>query len=294
MKSILAKVAFFGAVGIASACPVHAQIVRSVDFSENRQLVTISHEGTEVTLQPFFQETTDVEVVALVRATGFGPISLRDVGTVSYHKLEIGIGKLSETDPVPSVLIGGYTGGAHCCATLTIITPSAGKLKTFEFEPVDGGPESSFPKDIDDDGTVDFVRQDDNFRYEFSSGAGSFSPPKFLNIYKGQLIDVSDQPSYRQQWTEFANKVKARCADRKDTDRNGACIAFAAAGARLGQYSAYLKEAVANAYSGTELQLPEGCEVALVDFQCPAGKEIKFGTFETAANWFLQQHGYIK
>ena len=48
------------------------------------------------------------------------------------------------------------------------------------------------------------MRQDDSFRYQFASGAGCYSPPVFYDIYKGQLIDVSDQPGFRRQWESFA------------------------------------------------------------------------------------------
>ena len=189
--------------------------------------------------------------------------------------------------------MGGYTGGAHCCATLQAIVPSAGKLKVIDFEPVDGEPNSLFPRDVDGDGTIDFIRQDDSFRYAFSSGAGSFSPPVIFNIYRGNLINVSDQPAYRQLWLSFAAETFKVCSDRADEDRNGACIAYAAAGARLGEFPTYLNRAVKNSVSGSDVQLPEGCKTELVAYACPSGSEIKFFTFESAANWFLRKNGYI-
>jgi len=274
----------------------NAQVTKSVDFSDSSEPVTVEYDGVEVTLQPFADKTaSSVEIIALIKARGFPPISVREgLGTVSYHPVEVGIGKLDSSDPVPSVLLGGYSGGAHCCATLIVITPNAGRLKVLEFEAIDGGPETEFPKDINADGIVDLVRQDDSFRYQFSSGAGSVSPPRIFNIYKGQLIDVSDQPAYRPLWLELAKNTRTTCANRRDPDRNGACIALAAAGSRLGNYSSFLKEAVANANDGKDAILPQGCAVELVDYVCPKGKEIKFYTFEAAANWFLREHGYIQ
>jgi hypothetical protein len=296
MMCKLASIIFAFTAAVGSICPAIAQVTKSVDFSQNSELVTVSYDGVEVTLQPFTDKTTSsVEIVALIKANGFAPISIREgLVTVSYHPVEVGIGKLDNSDPVPSVLLGGYSGGAHCCATLIVITPNAGKLKTLEFEAIDGGPETEFPKDINADGIVDLVRQDDSFRYQFSSGAGSVSPPRIFNIYKGQIVDVSDQPAYRPLWLELARNTRVACADRSDLDRNGACIALAAAGARLGNYSSFLREAVANANSSNDAVLPEGCETELVDYVCPKGKEIKFYTFETAANWFLREQGYIQ
>lgn len=289
------RILVLSAALLGTTTPINAQEIKTVDFSDNRNPVVISFDETKVTLQPFFSNDSDVEIVALVEAKGFSPVSVREgFPTSSYIEREVAIGKLSSADPVPSVILGGFSGGAHCCATLKVVTPSAGKMKLLEFEQIDGGPVAEFPKDLDGDGVVEFVRQDDNFRYAFASGAGSFSPPKLFNIFKGQIVDVTEQPSYKLVWVQFAKEVRARCADRSDTDRNGACIALAAAGARLGQHSAFLKEAVANAYSGEGMELPEHCMDELVNYQCPAGKEVKFYTFESAANWFLQRHGYIR
>jgi hypothetical protein len=188
-------------------------------------------------------------------------------------------------------LLGAFSGGAHCCATLRVITPFAGKLKVVELPAIDGGPEETFPKDINGDGVADIVRQDDSFRYKFSSGAGSFSPPVIYNIFKGQLVNVSADPSYRSLWASFAKETAQTCSDKSQTDRNGACIAYVAAGARMGDYAGYLSRAVG--WAEKDGQLPEECKVDLVDYQCPAGQEIRFFTFETAAAWFLRENGYL-
>ena len=163
-----------------------------------------------------------------------------------------------------------------------------------EFEPIDGGPETEFPKDVDGDGTVDFIRQDDSFRYEFASGAGSYSPPRIYNVYKGQIVDATEQSAYRPIWLTFANEVRKVCSDKTNPDRNGACIALAAAGARLGNFQNSFKEAVANANKGDDALLPSSCSVELIDDLCPKGKDIRFYSFESAANWFLRQRKYVE
>jgi hypothetical protein len=242
-----------------------------------------------------FKGEDTLDVATSIRVPGVQTIiTTEGYATSRFIERQVAIGKLSSADATPSVLLGGFTGGAHCCATLRVVTPVAGRLKVIEFEEVDGGPSATFPKDVDGDGTVDFVRQDDSFRYQFASGAGSYSPPVFLNIYKGQIVNVSDQPSFRPVWLEFANKTRRACADRSNEDRNGACIAYAAASSRLGNLEAGLKEAIKNAYAGPGLELPSPCKVDLVEYQCPEGQDIKFYTFEAAAIWFLRKSGYTE
>ena len=279
---------------LAASGGASAEASKKVNFADNPDPVTISTAGGSVTLQPIFEDADEFEVLAAVQIIGFPQIVIKETsGSSQYFDRWAGIGLLSKADAAPSVLLQGYTGGAHCCATLQVVTPFAGRLKTLEFDPVDGGSDDTFPNDLDGDGTVDFVRQDDNFRYQFASGAGSYSPPKIYNIYKGQIVDVSGDPAFRPRWEKFAADTWRGCSDRSNEDRNGACAAFVAASARLGRFELGLKEAEAVAAKGDAMELPEDCKAALVNHVCPAGSEVKFYTFGAAIRWFLQKQGYI-
>lgn len=288
-NSVLLAVASFAVPSTATA-----QLSRTITFAETPGPATITAEGVEVTLQPMASDDDTIDVSAAIRVPGFQSVIVNEgFGSSAFHERWVGIGKLSVSDPAPSVLLTGFTGGAHCCATLKAIVPVAGKLKTVEFEPIDGDGGDVFPRDIDQDGIADFERQDDSFRYQFASGAGSISPPMIYNIYKGQIIDVSAQPSFRSIWETFANETRAACADQSNDDRNGACAAYVAAGARLGRYQQTLAEAEKLASEKNDIMLPQACSVATGDNQCPPGKEIKFYTFGSALRWFLKDRSYI-
>lgn len=274
---------------LTCAVPATAQVMKTVDFSGNCAPVTVSDADIEVTLQPVVEDEL-IAVAAAIRAPGFQSVIVQEPATSSYAPHVVGIVKLAPTDPVPSVLLGGFTGGAHCCATFRVVAPWNGRLKTIEFEVIDGGPDETLPTDINADGIIDFIRQDDNFRYAFASGAGSISPPVVFNIFKGQLVNVSDDPSFRPLWETLASNSWKVCVDPKESDRNGACIAFVAASARLGKYQEGLRVAVKHAEK--DGQLPTACKVEAASYDCPAGQEIKFYNFEAAAVWFLRQHGY--
>ena len=292
------KPIFMIALLLALTAATNAQtdtvIFKTVDFSEHPQSETITGEGAEVTLQPIDRNDDGIDVAAAIRLTGYQSIIVKEgAATNSFVKRGVGIGKLSSHDLAPSILLTGYSGGAHCCGTLKAIVPVAGRLKVLEFEPNDGESDQFFPKDIDGDGVVDFVRQDDSFRYQFSSGAGSFSPPVIFNIYKGNIVDVSTEPAFRTVWEKFAAETRKRCMDRSDNDRNGACAAYVASGARLGKFEAAMTEAVQWANLGKDAELPSGCKVELVQYLCPKGQEIKFFDFKSALVWFLRKTKYI-
>jgi hypothetical protein len=281
---------------VAAFAPAMAAgpMTRIVDFSETRDAVTITSDGADVTLQPIRGDGDAIDVSAAIRIPGYEAIIVNEGAQTSpVFERWVGIGRLAASDPAPAVLLAGYSGGAHCCATLKAIVPDAGTLRVVEFEAVDGEPDQTFPQDIDHDGVVDFVRQDDSFRYQFASGAGSFSPPVIYNIYRGQIVDVTTQPGFRPLWEEFARETRSRCADQSEDDRNGACAAYVAAAARLGRYPNAMREVERLARSVDEIRLYEACRVRLVDGACPTGSEIVFHSFPSALTWFLRAHGYI-
>ena len=292
MRRTFCSSLFAAAAMIVPLSGADAQTTRTINFNEKPGAVTIQGDGVEVTLQPKIDAESILNLAISVRVPGYQTIIVNDDGRPVWADRWVAIGKLSGDDPAPSVLLEGFTGGAHCCATLTAIVPNAGRLKVVEFEPVDGDSDKVFPKDIDGDGTVDFERQDDSFRYQFASGAGSYSPPIFLNIYKGQIVDVSGQPGFRPRWLAFAKATRTRCMDKTDIDRNGACAAYAAAAARLGQFDTAMTEVTKFASPSKDF-LPEGCSVSVKDGECPEAKKIKFYSFDSALRWFLRDRGYI-
>lgn len=273
-----------------------AQLARSIDFSESAGAVTLTHDGAEVTLQPIADPDDEyaIDVHISIRIPGYQSIIVPEGGgTSAYFKRWVGIGKLAASDAAPSVILEGFTGGAHCCATLRVVIPAGRQLKVIEFEAIDGAGDATFPKDVDGDGITDFVRQDDRFRYQFASGAGSLSPPLIFNIYKGNLVDVTSEPGFVPIWMKYAADARALCADRANPDRNGACAAYVAAAARLGKFAPAMKEAEMLAATGKDIELPISCRVAEVNGLCPAGMERKFFSFSDALRWFLRDTGYI-
>ncbi len=284
---------------LAACAPAGAAgpMTRIVDFAETPGPVTIASGGAEIRLEPVADRSDRraIDVSASVRVAGYPAITVAEgVAMSRYYDRWVGIGRLAISDPAPSVLLAGFSGGAHCCATLKAIVPHQGRLRVLEFEAVDGEPDDAFPRDIDLDGVVDFVRRDQRFRYAFAGGAGSWSPPVVYNIREGQIVDVTTRPGHRHLWENYAREARVHCADRSNEDRNGACAAYAAAAARLGGYADAMREISSLAATGPDIILPPGCRVALIDEACPAGNEVAFRTFPAALDWFLRTHDYIE
>jgi hypothetical protein len=252
-KGIRASARALGILGLLAAGPASAQIFKSVNFEKQKGPAKFTADGTEVTLTPIADDGL-VKASAAIKVPGFAPVVVtEDVSANAAYDRWVGIGKLAAADAAPSILLQGFTGGAHCCATMTVVTPYQGALKTLTFEPIDGGGTDAFPTDIDKNGVVDFYRQDDRYR-----------------------------------WEAYAKEMRDYCADQASDERNSACAAYVVAGKHLGRFDAALRDANTLANNSPTAIMPEACKVELVDYACPAGQELKFANFEEALRWVME------
>lgn len=274
-------------------------VSKHVEALGAKKPLTITAEGASIVLTPAKRPWTDEEtgekdeidaVDVTVTLPGLAAYRVPDDEWRSdAYGHWLSIGRLSKNGPVAAI-VEGYSGGAHCCATFQLVTAIGGKAITLTLPPQDGEPGGRFPADIDKDGTVDFSRQDDSFRYAFASGAGSWSPPQIWNLRDAAMVDVSAEPRFARVWQDYARVTLKACKSDK-YERNGACAAYAAAMARLGKAEEGIL--TASKLADTDLMfLPESCKVAYVDDMCPEGQEITFTAFEPALRWFLGENGY--
>lgn len=209
---------------------------------------------------------------------------------LDHHGIGIGVGRLSRTDNAASVVIGGYTGGMHCCTTTDVVTLVDGKPQVVRLPEFDAPLREAFPRDLDGDGTVDFVIPDDSFLYAFTSYNASVAPPHYYNIVGGALVDVSREPRMARAVAADAEAARKDCETTGESHSNGACAAYAASMALLGKSAEGIAYAVAHADDSG--WLPEPCTVPMVNDECPEGKTRTFRGFEEALRWFLKDNGY--
>jgi hypothetical protein len=294
---IVLAVALLGLAPAAPAKPrgasADASIWQQVDFGRRKPAFTLRHGGVEVEVEVPPPSEEESRATARIRIAGYEPLSIREREPGGQYPRQIGIGRLAAGDPVPSVLLQMYTGGAHCCGAITAVVPVGGRLRAVELPARDGEGLAAFPRDADGDGMVHFVWADSRFLYAFSSYAGSLPPPRIFNIVAGELVDVSTRPAFAPLFEKAEAAAKAICADRAARDRNGACAGYVAAAARLGRFDGAIAEVETLADNSPGIELATQCKVELVDYECPPGKENRFETFTSALRWFLQQNGYV-
>ena len=198
------------------------------------------------------------------------------------------LGPLTKSGPVVA-FVQTYTGGMHCCYAMQAVMRVEGKLQLIELGAYDGS-EIGWPKDLDGDGTADFVVSDDRFLYAFDSYAASVAPPKVLNVIDGQAVDVSTDSRFAAVFRKAADAARRSC--ERAASPNGACAAYAAAAARLGELDAAWPIVTAR-HQRTIRIWPEGCKVQRdADYNCPEAQVIEYPDYPTALRAYLKELGY--
>ena len=275
---------------------LQARPLHTLDFSESNTSQTIEELGVKVTIQTL---PTDEDLLstglAVIQYPGL-PLKMVDLGETNIvSEYQVGIGRIASSDEFPSVIIKSYTGGAHCCYATKIVQVHGSEVRAINFGQFDAAADfEEFPTDVDGDGVGDFILADDSFHYQFTNYASSWAPPMILNVYKGSVVNVSNQPAFHPLFREFSRRAKDACATTNDSFRNGACAAYVAAEARLGNAQRAMTFASEHAYSGQGVQYPSECTADLINYRCPPGHLISFTSFYTAINWFLRRHGYLE
>lgn len=193
----------------------------------------------------------------------------------------------------PTVMLQSYTGGAHCCTHLQLAEVTGGRLELVDLGLWDGE-EAAVPRDLTGDGAADFVMTDQAFLYAFAPYAMSYSVPKVLNVVGGKVVDVSARPAFRGLYAAAAKESGQACRTASDgSARNGACAAYVAASARIGQLDRAWAAMVAAYDASVDWEYPTGCLARAGKDGCPPGQELRYQSYPDALLAFLKREGYV-
>lgn len=186
----------------------------------------------------------------------------------------------------PTLLVSTFSGGAHCCTSLTALERHGGGWRRTDLGQWDGDT-PALPADLDGDGVKEFQFVDQTFLYAFAPYADSWAPPVVQRLVGGHVRDVSADVAFRPLYTRAAEDSRQACLDRS----NGACAAFVAASARAGRLDAAWAQMLSTYDQASDWILPTACRVRAAG-SCPDGAELTFATYPEALQWFLGEQGY--
>lgn len=204
----------------------------------------------------------------------------------SWANLSFMVVQMDAADSTRQLIVADYSGGAHCCTQVTVFERRAGRWNRSELGSWDGDLPAT-PKDLDNDGRKELVFVDQAFLYAFASYAESAAPPVIKRVHQGKISTLSTESAFRPIYAAYLEQVRPNCL----AGSNGACAAFVATAARLGQLDAAWSLMLGTYDQASDWDLPKACRIRTQD-ACPAEAELTFATYPEALQWFLGQNGY--
>jgi hypothetical protein len=225
----------------AQRAPATRALGTQINWSLQKNPRPAQYRFGEVTLsvRPYREDSSGDAVApeVTVTAPGRAPLVMRGAQVWPSAEHHIGVGRLDRAGNL-FVELQSFTGGAHCCNEIRVAVIEPRRIRLVELGAWDGEP-GAMPRDVDDDGVVDWVQQDDSFLYSFEAYAFSSAPPQIINIVDGRPVDVSSRPSFRPLFPARAE----RCARALPHPPPGRRQQFRLRhlrrfGARIGQFDA--------------------------------------------------------
>ncbi|MCW2968525.1 MAG: hypothetical protein JWM71_2297 [Solirubrobacteraceae bacterium] len=177
----------------------------------------------------------------------------------------------------PEVRVDLFTGGAHCCSATLIYSLKAGGA-SYARTVASWGDDFYSLKDLNGDGRIELVTQDDRFAYEFAAYVFSWQPPLIYDLTGGRLVDVTRSfPSVTRD--NLAALDKQFPANRKSGEDVRGLVA-----ARVADLYLLGRGSEVDGYLAAELKNGD----LNGDKAWPAGKK-----FKPALLKFLKKTGYI-
>ena len=150
---------------------------------------------------------------------------------------QVQIVDLDQSNDTEEVLLSSFTGGAHCCGTVHVLSKNSQTQRWEEATvgPFDGGPITA----VDPlGGSQPLIATHDNrFLYKFASYAGSAAPAQFWRLEHGRFSDVSHDRSYKNIHAKNLISLERGVKEFPygDYNPNGILAAYVATKVLLGQ-----------------------------------------------------------
>ena len=195
-------------------------------------------------------------------------------GASALHVVNLGPGERRD------VVVDLYSGGAHCCTIVQVLTYHERRESYAEAEREFGDPSATLA-DLDHDGRFEFLSADDTFAYAFTDYAASGLPVEVLAFNRGRFVDVTRRyPGLIRQDAERWLRAFTSQASQHYADTVGVVAAWAADEELLGHAVAvqhFLTAQAAAGHLNSALSPDE-----------PHGR-----AFVTALERFLRARGYV-
>ncbi|AIE73235.1 MULTISPECIES: hypothetical protein [unclassified Synechocystis] len=205
----------------------------------------------------------------------------------------IQITDMDPSNPYPAVLFATYTGGAHCCNAVQVVTGNqdGSQWSVQEFGFFNGGPHPA--EDLNNDNLDEYVEVDNSFLYRFSSYAGSAAPAQIWQLKNNQIVNSTFEPEFQFIHQENARSMAKELPEimAQDSERNGFLAAYVANKALIGELDEGWQTMLKYYDKNSDWGLTD-CQK--YDDQSNCLREVQYNSYPDALRAFLVETGYIR
>ena len=208
-----------------------------------------------------------------------------------------GLVQIVELDPgnsKPEVVFAQHSGGAHCCALLTVFrADDRGGWTTLDVGAFDG-PAFVATNPLPELGYV-LATRDNRFLGRFSSYVASSPPQQFLGLVDGEVADISGHPGLRPLFLEDTRRYAEELTLRQNSGNgeiNGLLAGYAASHARAGLIATAWPVVLDHYDRDSTLGLDE-CRGGYDSEGNCQGELVRYDNFPAALAAFLLHTGYV-
>jgi hypothetical protein len=203
------------------------------------------------------------------------------------------IAEMDPSNPYPEILLSSFTGGAHCCNQIQVLTSdrSGDNWREVTLGPFDGG--ESPAKDPLGNGRFLIVDVDNRFLYRFACYACSIAPARIWELQGNEFVDITHRPEFRPLHRRNLQRMAEWFQQKNPASPNGFLAGYVANKALVGELYDGWDRMTQRYEASSDWGLTE-CKGNLDDNGKCLGREIVYSSFPEALRAFLIESGYMK
>jgi hypothetical protein len=286
-------------IGLGAICgsPAIAQVLK-MDYENNRMGGVLSSGSIEIQahqkrrINEYGSNVLQPVVVVRVGGREVGQLIGAEKGGGSPAAL-IQIAEMDPSNPYPEVLLSPFTGGAHCCNQIQVLTSdSSGQgWREVTLGPFDGG--ESAATDPLRNGRLLIVDVDNRFLYRFDCYACSTAPARIWELQGYVFVDSTHRPEFKPLHRRNLQRMGEWFRQKSPGSPNGFLAGYVATKALVGELYDGWDRMIQRYDSSSDWGLKD-CKGEYDENGKCRGREVVYGSFPEALRAFLIDTGYIK
>lgn len=284
------------AIGAVCGSPAIGQVLK-MDYENNRMSGSLRSGSVEVSTQQQRRinegGSNVLQPLVVVRVDGRKVGRLVGAEKWGSPDAVVQIAEMDPSNPYPEVLLSSFTGGAHCCNQIKVLTSdrSGQQWREVKLGPFDGA--ASPAEDPLRNGRYLIVDVDNRFLYRFACYACSTAPARIWQLEGEEFLDVSRRLEFKPLHQRNLQRMAEWFQQKNPESPNSFLAGYVANKVLVGEpYDGW--DRMTQRYDASSDWGLRECKGEMDDNGKCLVREIVYSSFPEALRAFLVDTGYIK